>query len=95
MARVVAHDTERGLRVEHLCVGSGFSAAHVHLIAGFPKRENRCLGADPVDVLHGRDAHLIAEDVREVIARRFGFCDGPHLALGFVDIGIALRVWRC
>ena len=40
-----------------------------YLIAGFSKHENRRLGADSLDVLHGRDAHLFAEEVRKVGSR--------------------------
>jgi len=41
----------------------------VHLIASFAQHENRRLRADSLDVLHGRDAHFFAEDVREVGGR--------------------------
>lgn len=43
-----------------------------HLVVALSKHENRCLDANSLDVFHRRNAHLLAEDVREVGCRESG-----------------------
>jgi len=86
--RVVEQYRDHTLRVEHLSAGSGLSANHfAHVFSeemGIPPMEY------VVRVRIQAAIFLLRENLDKVstIARRFGFYDGPHLAMTFRQRGL-------
>jgi DNA-binding NtrC family response regulator len=81
VGRVVEQYADPTLRVEHLSTASGFSAAHfAHIFSvemGIPPMEY-------IQRVRTQAAIFMLRETRDkvsAIARRFGFYDGPHLAL--------------
>ena len=81
VGRIVTQYTNHALRVEHLSVGSGLSAAHfAHIFSedmGIPPMEY-------VQRVRTQAAIFMLRETRDkvsAIARRVGFYDGQHLAL--------------
>jgi len=87
VGRVVTQYVDHALRVEHLSARTRFSAAHfAHIFSeemGIPPMEyvQRVRIQAAIFVL--RESH----DKVSTIAQRFGFYDGPHLALGLRRLG--------
>jgi len=81
VARVIEQYADPTLRVEHLSTASGFSVDHfAHIFStemGIPPMEY-------VQRVRTQSAIFMLRETRDkvsAIARRFGFYDGPHLAL--------------
>jgi DNA-binding response OmpR family regulator len=81
VGRVVEQYTDHTLRVEHLSVGTGLSIGH------FSHIFSEEMGITPMEYVQRvriQAAIFMLRETRDkvsTIARRFGFYDGPHLAL--------------
>ncbi len=88
VGRVIAQYADHTLRVEHLSAGTGVSAAH------FAHIFSEEMGIPPMEYVQRVRIQAAIFQLREnldkvsTIARRFGFYDGPHLAMTFRRRGL-------